>query len=196
MPPAVRTVLEPAPGCRSAEVALLLAALDDQSRRLIGHTRDLAPAELAWQPAPGMNTIGMLLAHIAVAETHLGQIGLLGEERGHVHDVLGIGVEAEGMPLPRGGGPSPALSGREHGLFADLLERARAHTRAAATGLDDADLEREVTRTRPDGTKRVSNVRWILYHLLEHEAGHRAQLGLLRHLMARTRPSSPGPPNG
>jgi len=189
MPPAVRTVLEPAPGCRSAEVALLLAALDDQSRRLIGHTRDLAPAELAWQPAPGMNTIGMLLAHIAVAETHLGQIGLLGEERGHVHDVLGIGVEAEGMPMPRGGAPSPALSGREHGFFADLLERARAHTRMAATGLTDADLEREVTRTRPDGTKRISNVRWILYHMLEHEAAHFGQILQLRHMLRESRPA-------
>jgi uncharacterized damage-inducible protein DinB len=183
MPDAVRTTLTPAPGCRSAEVALLLAALDDQSRRLIEETRDLSPAELSWQPAPGMNTIGMLLAHVAVAETHLGQVGLLGEDHGHVRDVLGIEVRDEGMPLPKGGRPSPALEGKDNAFFADLLARARAHTRKVAATLSDADLEREITRTRRDGAQRISNLRWILYHMLEHEAAHFGQILQLRHML-------------
>lgn len=183
MPDAVRTTLKPAPGCRSAEVALLLAALDDQGRRLIEETRGLSPAELAWQPAPGMNTIGMLLAHVAVAETHLGQVGLLGEERNHVRDVLGIEVEDEGMPLPKGGAPPPALSGKDHAFFADLLTRGRTHTRTVAATLSDTDLEREITRTRRDGAKRISNLRWILYHMLEHEAAHLGQILQLRHML-------------
>ena len=30
---------------------------------------------------------------------------------------------------------------------------------------------------------RVFNVGWVLYHLIEHEAGHRGQINLLRHLL-------------
>jgi pimeloyl-ACP methyl ester carboxylesterase len=46
----------------------------------------------------------------------------------------------------------------------------------------DSDLEREITRTRPDGTQRVINVRWYFYHILEHYSGHYGQVLLLRHL--------------
>jgi uncharacterized damage-inducible protein DinB len=49
-----------------------------------------------------------------------------------------------------------------------------------AADLTTEDLDRQVVRVRPDGTRRVFNVGWVLYHLLEHEAGHRAQI-LLRH---------------
>jgi len=134
-----------------------------------------------------MNTVGMLLAHIAFAEAHLVQVGVLGEAVGHAHDVIGITEEDEGLPLPPDGLPSPPLRGRELAFFDDLLARARAHTRAATASLTNSDLERRVHRTRPDGSLRVLNVGWVLYHMLEHEAGHRAQIGLLRHLQRRAR---------
>jgi hypothetical protein len=129
-----------------------------------------------------MNTAGMLLAHIAFAEAHLGHVGLLGEAVGHAHDVIGLTEEEEGLPLAPGAPPSPALAGRTLADFEGMLARAREHTRAIARGMTDADLDREVVRQRPDGTLRVFNVGWVFYHLLEHEAGHRGQIGLLKHL--------------
>ena len=36
-------------------------------------------------------------------------------------------------------------------------------------------------RRRADGSFRNLNVRWILYHVLEHQAGHYGQMLLLRH---------------
>src|SRR5437867_9455680 len=109
----IRRAIEAPAGYRTPEVALYVAQMDDQSRRLTQDTRGLTPAELAWQPEPGMNTIGMLLAHIAYAETHLVQVGLLGEKIGHAEDVIGITEEQEGMPLPPGARPSPALEGKD-----------------------------------------------------------------------------------
>jgi len=44
---------------------------------------------------------------------------------------------------------------------------------------------------RPDGSERVFNVGWVLYHILEHEAGHRGQINLLRHLERITGASNP-----
>ena len=187
----IETLLATPAGFRSAEAARFLWQMDEQRRGLIELTRGASVEELAWQPAPGMNSIGMLLAHIAFAEAHLTQVGLRGEANGHAQDVIGITEEEEGLPLPPGAPPSPALAGKHLEFFDDLLRRARAHTHAVARALDDADLARTVTRTRPDGTRRVFNVAWVLYHLLEHEAGHRGQVALLRHLHRQHGPARP-----
>ena len=179
----VTTRLETPQGYRSATVARFLWQIDEQRRRLLEDTRGLTTAELEWQPAPGMNTIGMLLAHIAFAETHLAQVGLAGEVTGHAHDVIGISEEDEGLPLAPGAPPAPALAGKDLAFFDAALMKAREHTRAIARTLGDDDLLVDVVRPpRPDGTQRVFNKGWVLYHILEHEAGHHAQINLLRHL--------------
>jgi uncharacterized damage-inducible protein DinB len=185
MAPSLQTLLEAPPGYRSETVARFVWQLDEQRRALIDDTRDLTPADLGWQPAPGMNTIGMLLAHIAYAENHLTQVGLEGKATSDTKAAIGITEEEEGLPLAPGAPPSPALAGRDLLWFDSLLQRARAYTRQVALALTDADLAREVRRPRPDGTHRVFNPGWVLYHMIEHEAGHRGQINLLRHL-ART----------
>ncbi len=188
MPEPVRHFLEPLAGFRSREIALFLAQMDDQSRRLTADTRGLDAETLGWQPAPGMNTIGMLLAHIAVVEVFWTRLVLEDRELPfESHDVLGIGLDDDGMPLGPEGRPPGGLAGQELGFYDDLLARARAHTKRVATGLDDAFLAREITRPHPDPetrtarSGRVVTPRWTLYHLLEHEAGHYGQILLLRH---------------
>ena len=178
----LQTLLEAPAGFRSDAVARFLWQLDEQRRALLDDTRGLTPAALAWQPAPGMNSIGMLLAHITYAESHLAQVGLEGKASSDTVSAIGLGVEEEGLPLAEGAPPSPALAGRDLAWFDERLERARAHTRRVALTLGDADLARQISRRRPDGTERVFNVGWVLYHMLEHEAGHHGQINLLRHL--------------
>ncbi len=179
----LRTVFEPPAGFASERGALLFWALAEQRKKLIAETRELTVEDLDWQFAPGMNTIGMLLAHVAFAEAHLVQVGVLGETTGHAQDVIGITEEDEGLPLPPDGRPSPAVSGKPVAFFHSMLDRSHAHTRAAVAPLTDADLARIVTRPpRPDGTVRVLDAAWVLYHLVEHEAGHLGQISLLRHL--------------
>jgi uncharacterized damage-inducible protein DinB len=180
----VRTVVELPSGYRSAVVARALWALDEQSRKLVADTRGLTPEDLGWQPAPGTNTIGMLLAHIAVAEVHLTAVGLERRADSDVRAVLGIGMEEEGLPLAPGAPPSPALAGWDIAAFHDLLARARENTRGVARSLTDEDLAREVRRPRSDGGTRVLDGAWVLYHMLEHEAGHHGQVNQLRHLRA------------
>lgn len=179
----VQTLLETLPGFRSEAVARFLWQMDEQRRALIKDTRGLSAQDLAWQPAPGMNSIGMLLAHIAYAENHLTQVGLEGKTSSDTKTAIGISEEEEGMPLAEGAPPSPALTGRELAWFDGMLERAREYTRRAAMTLAEADLAREVRRKRPDGSERVFNVGWVFYHMLEHEAGHHGQVNMLRHFM-------------
>ncbi len=177
----IREVLEMPSDCRSREAASFIAQLDDQSARLAEDSRHLTPEAIAWQPAPGMNTIGMLLAHIAVVEVFWTQVGPLGLTEYESESVLGIGVDDDGMPIAEGGSPPPGLSGKGLPFFDDLLGRARTYSHKAIAALTDADLEREITRTRRDGSVHVTTMRWILYHMVEHLAGHYGQINLLAH---------------
>jgi len=182
MAPRLETLLEAPPGFRSPAVARFVWQLDEQRRVLLDDTRGLSPADLEWQPAPGMNSIGMLLAHIAYAESHLSQVGLEGKATSDTRAAIGLSEDEEGMPLAPGAPPSPALAGHDLAWFDALLARAREHTRRVAMTLTDEALAREVHRLRPDGTERVFNLGWVFYHMIEHEAGHHGQINLLRHL--------------
>jgi len=177
-----RSVLEIPSEYRSKEVGSFLAQMDDQTRRLTENTRDITPEELAWQPKPGMNTIGMLLAHNAIVEVFWTLIVLKRDEKPMAEPVLGIDMDADGMPIPEEGTPPASLAGKNIAYYDDLLRKARVFLKESAKGVADSDLANEVTRTRPDGTQRVINVRWYFYHLLEHFSGHYGQVLLLRHL--------------
>jgi len=177
----VREILVMPPGFRSREACSFIAQLDDQSARLTTDTRHLAPAALEWQPAPGMNTIGMLLAHIAVVEVFWTQVGPLGLTSFETESVLGVGIDDDGMPIPEGGTPPATLRGKDLAFFDDLVARARAYSKQAVARLTDEDLEREISRTRRDGSVHETTMRWILYHMVEHEAGHYGQVNLLAH---------------
>jgi len=169
------------PSSPSRELDLFLAQLDDQTRRLTEDTRGLTRTALEWQPALGMNTIGMLLAHLAIVEVHWMQVGPLGRSPSRTDETLGITVDDDGMPLPPRGRPPKGLAGRTLKYYDDLIARARSYTREVSATLTDADLDREVTRTRRDGKVQVLNLRWVFYHVLEHFAGHYGQILLLRH---------------
>lgn len=175
-----RQIVSPT-GYASREAGAFVAQLDDQTRRLTEDTRDLTPEELAWQPAPGMNTIGMLLAHIAIVEAYWLHVATSGGTPLSSQEVLGIGEDDDGMPLAAGAGPPQTLHGKSLDFYDDLLARARKYTVALTRGMSDAELDRTFTRRRKDGSEDTFNIRWVLYHVLEHFAGHYGQILLLRH---------------
>jgi hypothetical protein len=177
--PLLHRILEPAPGMKSKLVGLFVWQLDDQSRQLAQDTRGAMPDELAWQSVPGTNTIGMLLAHIAIVEASWMGRGLHGVSD-LAEGVLPIGREQSGVPLPEGAGPPAFLDGMDLTYFDDLLARARAYTKQELAPLADADLDRRFRRTA-GGVEREMSLGWVLYHILEHQAGHYYQIKLLRH---------------
>lgn len=172
--------IAPAVGFASPEGGSFFAQLEDLSGCLAADTRGATPDELAWQPRPGTNTIGMLLAHVAIVE-----VAWLGRAAGRpVTDfpaVLGIGIDDDGIPIAAEGAPPAALAGKDLAWYDALLARARAFTRATLAPMTPADFDRVESRER-DGVRQTFNVRWIVYHVLEHQAGHYGQINLLRHL--------------
>src|SRR5262245_1932902 len=103
--------LKPTPG-RSKAAMAWVAHLDDQTALLAKDLKDVTPAELQWQPKPGMNTIGMLLTHLAIVEVfwlHVAE-GHASEE--NMRKCLGIGTDDDGMPAKAGSKPPANLKDR------------------------------------------------------------------------------------
>ena len=182
----IESRIVPAAGFRSAEVALKVAEITEVHEQIVRAASGLSAVQLAWQPAPGRNTLGMLLAHIAVAEVHIGFVVLKGERDSDIQRVLGITMDDDGMPLSAEGAPPATITGQPWPFFADLLERALAHTRSACGELGDDLLGVEIVRPpRPDGSVRVFDRRWGLHHMVEHAAQHLGQIQVLRQLIPK-----------
>jgi len=175
--------IAPAEGIACHDAALFVSQLDRLTSSLWEDVSDISAAELEWQPAPGMNTIGMLLAHIAVVEVYWIDLAVRGVDPTSEQHVLGIDGDDDGMPIKPGGAPPATLAGKDVGFYDVLLVKARAHTHQASKDLTDADLDREFQRTyRSQPGVYTHNVRWVYYHLLEHLAGHYGQILMLRHM--------------
>jgi uncharacterized damage-inducible protein DinB len=164
-----------------AVVGTLVAGLDDQRRRLVEAIRGLPVAAFEWQAAPGTNSIGMLVAHLALVDVwwiHLAPRGegVFAEMDGHFRRVLGIVGRDDGMDV--GGTTSfpPALRGWTAERYVALLEKARDCVAADLARWTDASLATVVTGKRGSVTHR-----WILYHVLEHFAAHVGQILLVKH---------------
>lgn len=182
MPATERQFLKTAPRCRSKEVALQIGMLDDMTRRLFDEDlKGLRKDELAWQSSLGNNTIGMLLAHLAIVETYWTQIGVERLEREEVARVIGIGMYDDGLPMPGDGLPPGPLKSKTLGWYKDLLKTSRKYVGAKWGRLTDADLKKRLTRKRKNGDRVITDPRWILYHIIEHFACHQGQILLIRH---------------
>ena len=168
-------------GYGSREAASFLAQLDELTAWMIKDLESVEPGELSWQPAPGQNTIGMLLAHIAIVEVFWTQVGVRGDNAHDTRPVIGLAMDDDGMPMPAGAAPPTGLDGKGLPYYLELMARARAYAKSAAMPLGDSDLDAMRSRTRRDGERQEYNVRWVLYHMLEHLAGHYGQILLLRH---------------
>lgn len=173
----------------SPTVGLMVAQLDDQLRRLHAFLEDWKITHLEWQAKPGRNTAGMLLAHIAILELvwmHLASGGSRDTREARVRASLGIGLEADGIPIAADGRHSAALAGRSTEEYLGWLDRARAVTREIAGSWRDEDLD----HTFEAHGHRFSRA-WVLYHLLEHFSAHFGQIALLGHMMRDNRGKVP-----
>jgi hypothetical protein len=173
------------PRVHSREVASFFAQLDELSGSMFADLAGCSAAELAWQGRRGMNTIGMLLAHDAIVEVSWLLVASGSPDNADVEarieGALGVDPDLDGMPLAAGAAPPGSLAGWTLARYRKLHDRARTFAKKTASAWRDTDLEPTFLRRRADGSFRNLNLRWILYHVLEHQAGHYGQMLLLRH---------------
>jgi len=167
-------------------LAIFAASLDDQSDRLRKDVADMQPAHLEWQHRLGFNTIGMLIAHIALAEAYWVRVAKGDTSDYAVIDdevlrMVGIRLDDDGMPAAADAMPPATLHGKTVADLLGILDRARAETHRVFLGWTDADLDRTFATRKGDVT-----IGWMCYHLVEHMAAHYGQIGLLRHMLSES----------
>jgi uncharacterized damage-inducible protein DinB len=164
-------------------VGLFAGQLDDQLKLLAGEVKSLTVEQLEWQSRPGMNTIGMLLAHLAIVDLWWIVIApkeLPPEPEGDEINlkVIGICMEDDGLPLAADGRHPNSLAGRTAPEYLAMLAKARRAVHKELKTWTDAKLGKTFRRRKYEITYT-----WALYHVLEHFASHFGQILLVKHML-------------
>ncbi|HZN07542.1 MAG TPA: DinB family protein [Pyrinomonadaceae bacterium] len=170
-----RRVLNPHPGL-STGIGYYLAGMEEVRSQLVAAVKTI-PDDLIGKPAfLGAHSIGALVLHIGEAEWFWMQMVVGGHElteedkKAPCWDILD---DVEGV----------ARNGYTTEFCLQEAEKIRNQTRDLLFGYNDKDLERIITFARHEKTTE-HNLRWILHHLIDHEAQHKGQILMLKRLMA------------
>jgi uncharacterized damage-inducible protein DinB len=161
---------EPLPGYEEP-YGLLCAILQDGTNEWRGELDpDLSEDAVVWQPHPGMHSIGAIILHIIIVEIFWFERFVLDlpwdSEEVKVLMAEEIDVDAPHWPEP----PRRPIS-----WYFELHDRIRARTLESIKKWPAADSTRE-----HDGRQRT--MRWVLGHVIQHEAYHGGQAVLLNRL--------------
>jgi hypothetical protein len=138
------------------------------ARGWLQHLRDSAlykieglnRAQLRWQPAPGANSLGVIVVHLGYAERLWIRAIFAGEP-------MDMGWRGQMFELPEGWG----------------VDEVVAFYRAE-TSLVDAVLDGAASFDLPSsGDLRPTTLRWAVYHLIEETARHAGHMDLTRELL-------------
>ncbi len=166
----------PERGTQEPQVGLFYIMQQELRGRTKSAAADLTPTQLAWKPDDGGNSAGELLLHIAEAEVWWIKQVCAGEAL--------TTAEQDDYRTELYGDPSaPPLAEQPFEWFVDKLDETRRFTMVWYTTLSDLSLDNTRPYTAEDGKAYEFTIRWILFHLLEHEAGHRAQILSLRRII-------------
>lgn len=168
-------VLTPHPGL-STGIGYYLSGMEEVRSQLV-ETVQTIPDDLIGKPAfLGAHSIGGLVLHIGEAEWFWMQMVVSGhrlteeDKQAPFWDILDD-VEAV------------ARKGYTTAFCLQEAEKIRNQTRDVLFSYNDKDLERIITFERR-GKTTEHNLRWILHHLIDHEAQHKGQILMLKRLMA------------
>jgi uncharacterized damage-inducible protein DinB len=172
--------LPPAAG-HNLQIGLLMTMLDDCTRNWryeeLGWVKDEA---IVWQPFPNGHSIGGLLLHIAWVEHFwLHEIACGYQAPAEERELFmtdQTDMDAVKWPTP----PNKPLK-----WYFDQHDRIRARTRELMAGLTDPEQFF-------DWRDNKVSLRWLIYHVITHEAYHGGQIVLLALQWRAQNPSTPG----
>lgn len=166
----------PVPG-GDVQIGLLLAMLDDGTKEWREELGAVSDESVLWQPFPHSHSIGALVLHIADVEAFwLHQVGA-GHARSEKELARLLSKETQQYDLSW---PRPPAQPLSWFLAQHDAVRTRTHELVAAVN-DPVHLG-----TPPGHEGQVEfTLRWLLHHVLTHEAYHGGQAVLLSILHGR-----------
>lgn len=152
-----------------------LSAMEEVREQLRQAVQGISNEEVARRAVPGAHSIGALVLHIGEAEWWWMNCIVQGHE-----------LTEEDRAKPYWDvleDPDNFATGNYSADFClDTIDAIRAETRGFLASLTDDDLENVYSHTRGERTVEAT-LRWILHHLVDHEAQHKGQILMLKRLL-------------
>jgi uncharacterized damage-inducible protein DinB len=147
--------------------------LEDIRKETISGISTLTKEQLFALPEAGEFPVGAYLMHLCECDLHWLEV-ISGEKQ---PDELKQKCYADKWFDPYGEAAAPATA-PELIEYASLLRETRRKFLDYISSLDDTELDSSVIIKRKSGEVSLSK-KWIVYHIIEHEAHHRGQMFLL-----------------
>lgn len=159
----------------STEIGFYLNALDEVRDQLREAVAGMADEQISRPVIPGAHSIAALVLHIGEAEWYWIQNVVSGQQ---VTDEIRNAPFWDVLKEPK-------LSSKQSNsaeFCLNEIKRIRQQTAEALALLNDTQLDRVFSYERNGETHELT-LRWILHHLVDHEAQHKGQVLMLKRLM-------------
>jgi uncharacterized damage-inducible protein DinB len=159
----------------SPGVGLALAAMEEVRGQLRKIVEGMSDEDLARRAVPGAHAVGALVLHIGEAEWWWMNCIVQGHELTD-HDRAQAYWDVLEDP--------EAFAAKNYSarFCLDTIDRIRGETRSFLSALDDGALEKVYGHTHR-GRRMEASLRWILHHLVDHEAQHKGQILMLKRML-------------
>ena len=157
-----------------SEVALLVAMMDATTKSWKDDLRGISEKEFRWQAKKGGHSIAMMILHCVIAECWWIQSVTLGKDM-DMKFINALGYKR--MDIANGVWGTPLK--KPKAWYLKQMTDIRKKTKKSMRGLKPSHTG--------DGRGKTFTLRWVLHHLVEHEAYHSGQMTLLRELYRKRR---------
>ncbi|MDQ2855446.1 MAG: DinB family protein [Acidobacteriota bacterium] len=169
-----RRGLAPAEGV-SREIGFYLAGMDEVREQLREAVMGISDHDIGRLAVPDAHSIGTLVLHIGEAEWWWMQCRI------SKHELTDEDAQSPFWDVLKDP-ERVAHNGYSAEFCLAEADRIRAQTRDVLASFNDADLERAFAFERR-GMSYERSLRWILHHLIDHEAQHKGQILMLERLL-------------
>lgn len=170
-----RKVLSPHPGL-STGIGYYLSGMEEVRSQVIEAVKEIPDQSIGKPAFLGAHSIGGLVLHIGEAEWFWMQMVVTAHELTDEDKKAPFWDVLDDVEIV-------ARSGFTTQFCLQEVDKIRNQTRDVLFSYNDKDLERIISFDRHGETTEY-NLRWILHHLIDHEAQHKGQILMLKRLMA------------
>lgn len=155
------------------QIALLTWMLEDIRKKTLKGVEHLTKEQLFLPPIEGEYPIGSYLMHLG--EVDISWLELLSGQKQPEELKRKSYYNVWFDPFPSPNPPKEPLEIKE---YSEVIEQTRKNFLDYVSSLKDANLEETIT-SQDDRGEFTQSKKWIIYHILEHEAHHRGQMFML-----------------
>lgn len=169
------TVLNSVAGL-STEIGFYFAGMEEVRQQLEEAVAGMSDEQVQRPALPGAHAIGALVLHIGEAEWYWMEMVISGHKLSAEDRAMACWDVLEDFD----NFPSKGYSAK---FCLAEISKIREQTRQKLATFADLDLDRIFSIERR-GEIREQSLRWILHHLIDHEAQHKGQILMLKRLQS------------